>query len=114
MLAAMITYQHECGKKFSVIVENAGFASPFAQWMSKNVPQEENEPDKLPDEVMDLLLKGYSELAKAKGSILVNPKETPMIVCDCGGWIDIEQVVKDHRDKAAWGYESGAAEDQEP
>jgi len=81
---AMITYQHGCGKSFSVLVDSMSFDIGIDL-------QQENQP--LSEETKKI----YSQMAQAKGSILVNPKETPMIVCDCGGWIDIEEVIQEHK-----------------
>ena len=90
-----ITYEHACGTKFLVLVNVYAFADLLPKELK-------NEPPTKPEQITGNtkpVKEYFAKLAKAKGSELVDPKDNPLIVCKCGKWIDLEQVVKDHKMK---------------
>lgn len=88
----MISYQHGCGTEFSVLLDDISFAVGFECLIDEN-PQ----PAEIPDDLRKQIKESYAQLSKARGRIFVDPKETPMIVCGCGAWVDIETVVEEHK-----------------
>ena len=90
-----IIYEHFCGTKFLVLQNVYAFADLLPKELK-------NEPPTKPDQIKGntkSVREYFAELAKAKGLKLVDPKETPLIVCKCGKWIDLEQVVKENNMK---------------
>ncbi len=87
------TYEHACGEKFLVLQNEYAFADLLPKELKTEPP---TKPEKIKGNTKPVK-EYFAEMAKAKGSTLVDPKETPLIVCKCGKWVDFEQVVKEHK-----------------
>jgi hypothetical protein len=89
------TYEHTCGKKFSVLQNEYAFAELLPNELINEPP---TKPEKISGETKPVK-EYFAELAEAKGSMLIDPKDTPLFFCRCGKWIDFEQVVKEYEMK---------------
>jgi hypothetical protein len=89
------TYEHPCGKKFSVRQDEYAFADLLPDELKTEPPIK---PEQISGKTKPVK-EYFAELARAKGSMFVDPKETPLFFCRCGKWIDFEQVLKDHKMK---------------
>lgn len=89
----IFTYEHSCGKKFSIIQNEYAFADLLPKELK-------NEPPTKPEQIKGNtkpVKEYFAEMANAKGSKLVDPRDTPLVVCRCGKWIDFELVVKEQK-----------------
>ena len=90
-----ITYKHVCGAEFLILQNEYAFADLLPEELKKEPP---TKPEQITGNTVPVR-EYFDKIAKAKGSKLVDPKDTPLIVCKCGKWIDLEQVVKAHKMK---------------
>jgi hypothetical protein len=90
-----ITYEHACGTEF-IVLKNA---SAFADFLPDEL---KNEPPTMPEQITGNtapVREYFVKIAQANGSKLVDPKDTPLVVCICGKWIDFEQLVIEYQMK---------------
>ena len=89
----LFSYEHSCGNKYSIIQNEYAFADLLPKELKTEPP---TKPEKIKGNTKPVK-EYFAKMAEEMGSKLVDPKDTPLVVCRCGKWIDFELVVKEQK-----------------